>query len=308
MLCVILGGRGFLGRHVGKAMAAAGYEVWSVDSAPGEADDGLPWAEGEVACAYADVASWLPLLCGVPDVIVHLASFTVPAVASANPVEDSEVNLIGTLKLLMGLRQLSKQPRVIIASSGGAVYGRPLVVPLTEAHPTMPLGAYGVTKLAIEHHLRAESQLTGLPYRVLRISNPYGEWQRPHGVQGVIAVFAHRALKRQPVEVWGDGSVVRDFLYAGDVGTAFVAAAAHRGDTTTFNIGGGVGISVNEILRTLESLLGHRVDRRMQPARPFDPQVNVLDISLARSELGWAPEIAFEEGVGRSLQWLRGVE
>lgn len=239
--------------------------------------------------------------------IVHLASSTVPATASEDPIQDVQTNLVGTLRLLQELRKKAARPRLLFASSGGAVYGRPQYVPLCEAHPTMPMGAYGATKLAIEHHLRIEEAQHGLPCRILRLSNPYGEWQQPHGVQGVIAVFAHRALNAQPLDVWGDGSVVRDFVYAADVGYAFAAAARHEGETRIFNIGGGAGHSVNDIVHTLEQLLGHAVERRVFPARPFDPPVNVLDILRAQNELFWKPTMAFEDGVAKSVEWLRTV-
>lgn len=107
--------------------------------------------------------------------------------------------------------------------------------------------------------------------------------------------------------MWGDGSVVRDFVYAADVGQTFVAAAHHDGSSRIFNIGGGTGHSVNHIVWTLEQLLGRAVERRVHAARPFDPPVNVLDIQRARDELAWKPTIAFEEGVARSLKWLRTV-
>lgn len=303
MRCAILGGAGFLGRHIGRSLAADGAEVWSVDralSAPGTS----PWLSGELRANCFDLSSWWDEMGGA-DLVVHLASSTVPATASEDPVEDAQTNLIGTLRLLQALRQRQARPRVLFASSGGAVYGRPSYVPLNEVHPTVPMGAYGATKLAIEHHLRIEEAQFGLPCRILRLSNPYGEWQQPHGVQGVIAVFAHRALNGVPLDVWGDGSVVRDFVYAADVGSAFVAAARHQGPHRIFNIGGGAGHSVNDIILALEKLLGKQVDRRVHPARPFDPPVNVLDIGLAQQELHWMPEMKFEEGVAMSVQWLR---
>jgi UDP-glucose 4-epimerase len=286
-------------------MAAEGVEVWSVDRAlslPGSA----PWLAGEVQADCFDLESWRDVVGGV-DVIVHLASSTVPATASEDPVQDAQTNLVGTLRLLQALRKQQTRPRLLFASSGGAVYGRPQSVPLSENHPTMPMGAYGATKLAIEHHLRIEEAQHGLPSRILRLSNPYGEWQQPHGVQGVIAVFAHRALHGQPIDVWGDGSVVRDFVYATDVGRAFVAAAHHEGQARIFNIGGGTGHSVNDIILVLERLLGRSVERRVFPARPFDPPVNVLDIRRAQKELRWTPQMDFEEGVAMSVQWLRTV-
>lgn len=306
MRSVILGGAGFLGRHVGRAMAAAGYEVWSVDLKQPVDAVAAPWLTGAVEADCFDVRAWWGQ-CGDPDVIVHLASSTVPATANDDPILDTQSNLLGALRLLQGLRQQAVRPRLLFASSGGAVYGRPQSVPLGEAHPTLPMGAYGVTKLAIEHHLRIEEALSGLSYRTLRLSNPYGEWQPPFGVQGVIAVFAHRALNGQPLDVWGDGSVVRDFVHAADVGRAFVAAARHEGASRVFNIGGGTGHSVNHIIGTLEQLLGRTIERRVSPARPFDPPVNVLDIQRAQDELRWKPTVAFEEGVAKALEWLRAV-
>ncbi|KRD16496.1 MULTISPECIES: NAD-dependent epimerase/dehydratase family protein [Acidovorax] len=305
MRCAILGGAGFLGRHIGRAMASEGAEVWSVDrSLP--AAGSAPWLAGEVQADCFDLSSWWDVVGGA-DVIVHLASSTVPATASEDPIQDVQTNLVGTLRLLQALRKKAARPKLLFASSGGAVYGRPQSVPLCESHPTMPMGAYGATKLAIEHHLRIEEAQHGLPCRILRLSNPYGEWQQPHGVQGVIAVFAHRALRSQPLDVWGDGSVVRDFVYAADVGHAFAAAARHEGETRIFNIGGGAGHSVNDIVRTLEQLLGRTVERRVFSARPFDPPVNVLDIQRAQKELLWKPTMAFEDGVAKSVEWLRTV-
>lgn len=305
MRCAILGGAGFLGRHVGRAMAADGAEVWSVDRAL-PAQGSAPWLMGQIQGDCFDLKSWWDSMGGA-DVVVHLASSTVPATASEDPIQDVQSNLVGTLRLLQALRKVGARPRVLFASSGGAVYGRPQSVPLSEHHPTMPMGAYGATKLAIEHHLRIEEAQHGVPVRILRLSNPYGEWQQPHGVQGVIAVFAHRALRALPVDVWGDGSVVRDFVYAADVGRAFSAAARHDGESRIFNIGGGTGHSVNEIVHTLEVLLGRPVERRAMPARPFDPPVNVLDIQRAEVELGWKPAMEFERGVEQSVQWLRTV-
>lgn len=306
MRCVILGGRGFLGRHVGRALSSEGHEVWSVDRESESITDPLPWVHGEVRCAYVDIGRWLEKT-GHPDCVVHLASSTVPSTASESPICDVNSNLIGTLHLLDGLRDLSVKPRVLFASSGGAVYGRPQATPIVETHPTVPLGAYGVTKLATEHYFRVEEALNGLPVRILRLSNPYGEWQQPRGIQGVVSAFAFKALHRQPVDVWGDGSVIRDFLYAEDVGRAFAAAATHEGGARVFNIGSGEGISVNEVLEALERVLGHEIKRHNLPGRPFDPPVNILDISLAGKELSWKPEVSFDDGLHRLINWLRTV-
>ena len=304
MRCLILGGTGFLGRHIGRAFFSAGYEVWALDRSTASPVESMPWLKACIQSEYADVTRWWNE-CPHPDVVVHLASSTVPATANEDPVTDASVNLVGALQLVKGLGEHQFKGRLLFASSGGAVYGVPQVVPLPEDHPTLPIGAYGVTKMAIEHHLRVAEAMNGLDYRVLRLSNPYGEWQHPNRIQGVIAVFAHRALHRQPLDVWGDGSVVRDFVYAADIGQAFLAAHRHEGISRIFNVGGGVGHSVNQIIDVLSKLLNGTVQRRSHPSRSFDPPINVLDIRKAREELDWQPVTGFEEGLGKTLTWLR---
>ena len=175
MRCAILGGAGFLGRHIGRAMASEGAEVWSVDrslSAAGSA----PWLAGEVQADCFDLPSWWDVVGGA-DVIVHLASSTVPATASEDPIQDVQTNLVGTLRLLQELRKKAERPRLLFASSGGAVYGRPQYVPLCEAHPTMPMGAYGATKLASDKLFVAGNSYSGgheTRFAVVRYGNVMG--------------------------------------------------------------------------------------------------------------------------------------
>lgn len=305
MRCLILGGYGFLGRHVGRAFASEGFDVASVDVSQLPTHD-HDWISHSFAAEFYDVNSWWHVFPN-PDLIIHLASSTVPASATLDPILDVNSNLCGTLRLLDELRSKKFSGKLIFASSGGAVYGMPVTVPLNENHPTNPIGAYGVTKLAIEHHIRIAKTIDGLDYRILRISNPYGEGQLPSRAQGVIGVFSHQALSGKPIDIWGDGKVVRDFIYASDVATAFVAAYRHSGSSRVFNIGGGEGLSINEIIEALSRILQVKLQRRFLPPRPFDPPVNVLDTSLAKAELGWAPTVKFDKGLENTLTWLRGL-
>jgi UDP-glucose 4-epimerase len=137
------------------------------------------------------------------------------------------------------------------------------------------------------------------------VANAYGERQRVASAQGVVAVFLGRALRGEVVEIWGDGSVVRDYVYAGDVASSLIKAAVNTGDETLFNIGTGKGHSVNEVLAMIERVIGRPVVRTYRPARGLDVPVNVLDISRARRELGWEPQVAFEEGLARTADWIR---
>ncbi len=305
MLCLIIGGRGFLGSHVGRALLARGHRLRLFDrpavsatyplEGPGvEQVEGDFLNAGDLRAALQEVGA-----------VVHLASTTVPKTSNDDPVHDVETNLVPTLRLLEEIRRGPHDVKVLFASSGGTIYGIPETVPVTESHPTAPQCAYGICKLAIEHYLRLYHALHGLRYCVLRLANPYGEGQRPEGQQGAVGVFASRALRGEPVEIWGDGSVVRDYIHAADVADAFARALDYGGEARVFNIGSCRGHSLIEIVEALEKVLGRGVARGHMPGRPFDIPVNVLDISRARRELGWQPTVTLENGLTRTLAWLR---
>jgi UDP-glucose 4-epimerase len=237
------------------------------------------------------------------DVIYHLVSTTLPKSSNDNPIYDIETNVIGTLHLL-DLARKTKGKKIIFISSGGTVYGIPGEIPIRESHPTDPVCSYGITKLAIEKYLALYHQLYGLDYCVIRPSNPFGERQRVTGAQGAVAVFLHKALRDEPIEIWGDGSVVRDFIYVGDLITAVVKALNYTGEQKIFNIGSGQGRSLNELRAAIEALLGRKVRCTFTPSRAFDVPSNVLDISMAARHLNWRPTISFQEGLSRTLTWL----
>lgn len=236
--------------------------------------------------------------------VFHLLATTDPKTSNDDPVHDLETNLTATVRLLE-LAYKSGVKKIVFASSGGTVYGVPATVPIPECHETKPICSYGIHKLAIEHYLSLYHRLHDLDYSVLRVSNAFGERQRPNASQGAVAVFLQKALRGEEIEVWGNGSVVRDYIYVRDVASAFCRAARHPGPPRTFNIGSGRGLSVNELISSIEALLGRPVSRRYLSSRPFDVPANVLDISLAAAHLGWRPQHSFEYGLTRTLEWLQ---
>lgn len=304
MKCLIFGGGGFLGLNLAKRLHAVGQEVRIFDRAAtvqrlrNTACPAFEWIEGDF-CNEEDVIDAM-VDCTV---VFHLVSTTLPKSSNLNPVYDVETNVVSTLRMLEAAKR-TKIKKVVFASSGGTIYGTPLEIPIKEIHPTDPDCAYGIGKLAIEKYLRLYYELHGLNYCILRISNPYGEEQRP-GQQGVVAAFLARALNGQPIEIWGDGNVVRDFVYVGDVSEAFVNALHYRGPCRLFNIGAGRGKSLNELLDVIEGLMGKPLQRRYAPARKFDVPVNVLDTTRARDVLKWEAHTSLEEGLERTLAWLR---
>jgi UDP-glucose 4-epimerase len=307
MKCVLLGGAGFMGSHLAERLLAAGHAVRIFDvTDQGFADDArgrhdIEWVRGDFLDA-GDVAAAIAGCQGV----FHLVSTTLPQSSNQNPARDVADNIIGALHLLEACRREGGR-KIVFASSGGTVYGVPRAVPITEDHPTHPITSYGIVKLTIEKYLELYRVLHGVDYCALRIANPFGERQRIASGQGAVTTFLQRAYRGEPIEIWGDGSVVRDYLYVGDVAEALVRALDHRGGRKVINIGSGVGRDLNEILAVIETVIGRPVERRYVPARNFDVPANVLDIGLARAELGWQPTTPFEEGLRRTLRWVAGA-
>lgn len=304
MKCLILGGGGFVGAHLCEALVAGGHDVVVFERPrvqrvlPPDIDSRLTWVEGDFTNSRD-----LEAVVADSEVIFHLVSTTLPKNSNDNPVYDVESNLVGTLRLL-DLVRAAPGKKVVFASSGGTVYGRPSVVPIPEGHTTDPICSYGIHKLAIEKYLNLYRDLYGLDYVVLRLANPFGERQRHAAAQGVVPVFLHKAMRGEPIEIWGDGGVVRDYVYIKDAIRAFVHAMRHDGQQRIFNVGSGHGLSLNDILDRAERLIGRPIERVYQPARKFDVPVNVLDIALARDCLGWQPEVGFDEGLASTYRWM----
>jgi UDP-glucose 4-epimerase len=299
---LILGGCGFIGRHVAVLLARLGHDVVLADrlepdfSFPSDAAARISWRRLEFASA-----DWDALLAEA-SVVHHYVWTSIPASANSNSIGDLTVNVGGTLALLEALRRRGGG-RIVFPSSGGTVYGRLQKVPVPEEHALAPITAYGASKATAEIYLELYRSLHGVDCRVARISNPYGAGQDIARGQGAVTTFLHRALNREPIVIWGDGEVVRDYIHVADVASALVVLALcpHLEEFHTFNIGSGVGISLNGIIAELERRLHRRFEVRRESARPFDVPVSILDISRARKILGWEPCLSFAEGIRRTM-------
>jgi UDP-glucose 4-epimerase len=303
--CLVLGGRGFIGSHLISALLSHGFRVRCFDRPHVEAlgsdlldAPGFELIEGDLA-NEAEVAEAIEGC----DVCYHLVSTTLPKSSNADPVYDIESNVVATVKLLKHAVK-SGVSKVIFTSSGGTVYGNPVSTPIQESHPTNPVCSYGISKLAIEKYLGLFNNLHGLDYTVLRIANPFGARQRTHASQGAVAVFLGKILRGEPIEIWGDGSVVRDYIDISDVVDALLLALEQTSDQHVFNIGSGRGHSLNELIRAIEKVTGRTADCRYLPSRTFDIPSNVLCNTLANQYLGWSPKVEFEDGLEKFAKWL----
>lgn len=299
---LILGGCGFIGRHVALLLARLGHPVVIADRMemtfefPSDVRDRISWTHCDIA-----TADWGSLLSGAT-VVHHYAWTTIPATANADPAGDLSGNVISTLALVEALQRRAGRTRLIFASSGGTVYGRLRQVPAPEDHPLAPITAYGVGKAAVELYLGHYRAIHGLDCRVARLANPFGAGQDVARGQGAATTFLHRALSRQGITIWGDGEAVRDYIHISDAAAGLVALAqSPPTDRWIFNIGSGQGVSLNGIVAELETRLGQALKVHREPGRGFDVPVSVLDVELARVVLGWSPRLSFSDGMIRTL-------
>jgi UDP-glucose 4-epimerase len=307
MKIAILGGGGFIGSAVTDRLLRDGHAIRILERPRIEpyrvftGNEDVEWCAGDFSSVH-DVERAID---GV-DMVVHLISTTLPRNSNEDMVYDVQTNLVATLQLL-GSMVTRGVPKIVFISSGGTVYGDPKYLPIDENHPTEPRVSYGITKLAIEKYLLLHQELHGLKATILRVANPFGRRQRVSTAQGAVAAFFSKAMNAEPVEVWGDGSVVRDYIHVSDVAEAFALAVRYDGDRSVFNISTGVGTSLNELIDLVEHAVGRAVVRVYRPSRRFDVPVNILDNSLARRELGWERRVTLEEGLTLMCGVARGV-
>lgn len=297
----VLGAGGFLGSNLCRTLIRQGHSVRAFGRrrAFPDALHGCDWIPGD----FADPASVANAISG-SEVVFHLVTATTPANANVDKIADLNANVISTLHLLNACRETGVR-RVVFVSSGGTVYGIPNQVPTPESAATNPITAYGISKLAIEKYLGLYEYLYGLEYRVLRVANPFGPYQVALKSQGVIAAFLHRALTGRAIEMWGDGGVIRDYIFIDDVVDALTLAATHEGYGRVFNVGSGEGRSLNDIVVAIDKLLGEKISVDYFPGRTVDVPISVLDTTRARNELGWRASTPFEEGLRNTLAWMR---
>lgn len=304
MKIVIFGGGGFIGSTIVDRLLLEGHEIRVFERPriaafrkfmPGERVD---WLTGDLASTH-DVNDAIQ---GV-DAVLHLVSTTLPKNSNEDPIFDVQSNVVASLQMLNAM-VAQGVPKIIFISSGGTVYGNPVYLPIDEKHPTDPLVSYGITKLAVEKYLQLYERLHGITAIVLRVANPYGERQRPETAQGAVGVFLHHALRGMPIDIWGDGSVTRDYIHVSDVAEAFASAVSYTGSKRLFNISSGVGTSLNQLLSLLEDALDRPIERRYLSGRAFDVPVSVLNNSLACEHLHWSPAVAMREGITRTAQWM----
>ena len=306
--CLVLGGSGFLGSHLCEALVLAGYHVRALVP-EGFSLNNLTAILNRVEILRLDMNGAVKNdeIWGGVNLVFHLACTTRPQTSNDSPARDVEENVVPTLRILDRC-VANKIRRLVFVSSGGTVYGPPCHMPIREDHPTAPICAYGIHKLAIEHYLHLYETLHGLDYRVARVANVYGERQTIHGNQGLVGTAIEKIEADLPIPVYGNGEVVRDYIHVSDVVNALLCLASTASAYKTFNVGSGNGNSVMEIIQAVEKALGLNAILHFQPIRPLDVPKNVLDIARIQNETGWVPKLSLQEGITRTVIWWRAVQ
>ncbi|RZL61335.1 MAG: NAD-dependent epimerase/dehydratase family protein [Pedobacter sp.] len=240
------------------------------------------------------------------DYVYHLISTTIPSNSVLNPTYDIETNIIPTINLLQYSINSSIK-KIVYISSGGTVYGIPEKLPIAETHSSNPISSYGIVKRTIESYFNLYNKIWGVDSCIFRLSNPYGEKQNPRNVQGAMAVFSYKSLHNEEIEIWGDGEIVRDYIYIGDVVDALLLAIKIDTPELIYNLGSGEGRSLNEILANIKEKFNHSLKVKYLESRNFDVPANILDIGLLKRRFKWEPKTNFEEGINILYKHLQNI-
>jgi UDP-glucose 4-epimerase len=308
MNILVTGGAGFIGSNIVLGLVAAGHRsIVVLDDLTTGSEANLAACREEVVLRRGDVrdAGLVHDLVMQADAVFHLAARVGNVRSLEAPVEDAEVNVIGTRNVLHAAR---KRPNLrIVFSSSAAIFGESRYVPVDENHPTSPDSPYGVSKLAGELDVLCYAKAFGLRAVCLRYFNVYGRHQIFDAYGNVIPIFVERLLRGEELVIYGDGEQTRDFVDVQDVVAANIAALAAE-QTGAFNIGTGKPTTVNELARTLEVCLGRKLDVRREPPRSGEVRHSHASIDRARAVLGYRPRVELEHGLRNYLEWYAGAK
>ncbi|MBI3921934.1 MAG: NAD-dependent epimerase/dehydratase family protein [Armatimonadetes bacterium] len=303
MKVLVTGGAGFIASNIVDAYLERGDEVVVVDNLrSGRRSNVNPKAKlYEVDLCDSSLGGVFDA--EKPEWVNHHAAQIDVRYSMEHPMEDARINILGSLNLMEQCRK-QKVRHVIFASTGGAIYGEPLYLPIDEAHPPRPLSAYAAAKLSVETYLRLYRSNYGLDYTVLRYANVYGPRQDPLGEAGVVSIFINRILRGERPTIYGTGEQTRDYIFVGDI----VRMSLLCGENTageTINLGTGVATSVNDLFAVLKDLMEFTEEAEYAPPRTGELEASVLNADYARERCGWSARVSLREGLQQTVDYFR---
>ena len=300
MRVLVTGGAGFIGSHLVDRFVQLGHEVSVLDDlSSGTRDNVNPKANLVVADVRKPDALWD----FKPHVVVHHAAQMDVRKSVADPAFDADVNVVGLLRVMEAARSGGALEHVVLASSGGAMYGEQDVVPAPESHPVRPESPYGLSKAVSEQYLAWYHRMYGVTSTCLRYGNVYGPRQNAHGEAGVVAIFCNRILSGKPLTIFGDGSQTRDYVFVDDVVAANVVALDKR-PHGGFNVGTGKETDVNFLAKSLVAASGRDNKIEYAAARKGEQKRSVID-PRAYGKLGWSARVDVKDGLARTFAWFQ---
>ena len=303
MKILITGGAGFIASHVADLLIDNGHAIVIVDDLSNGRRENINPRAAFYHASILDQTLADIFRKEKPEVVIHHAAQISVRNSVQDPLNDMEINIRGSLRLLEQCKNCRVQ-KFIFSSTGGALYGEQDYFPADENHPTRPLSPYAIAKLSVEKYLFFYFSTHRLPYTVLRYANVYGPRQDPFGEAGVVAIFCQKMLKGSQPVINGDGEQTRDFVYVGDVARANLLALNHQ-VTGEINIGTGIETSINTIFHEIRSLLAPGTPEVHGPAMPGEQLRSVLSYKKAHAVLGWEPSMPLTEGLKRTVEFFR---
>ena len=303
----IYGSNGFIGRRLVHRLAMQGVPARAISRWHDE--HFISSIRGPIEFLTGNFGDPLAMAASLQDIdtVVQLIGTSSPGLKNEHAIADIQENVIPHVAFLRSCVQAGVK-RYVFLSSGGTVYGPEASTPTSESAATNPICSYGLTKLCIEKYIQMHAHVDGLEYAILRLANPYGPGQAFHKGQGLIPAILDRYRRNLPVRILGDGEARRDYVYIDDVIDAIVAVLKLQSvPRLVLNIGSGATRSVLDVVAAVEVATGHVFAREYVDARGSDVEVSSLDITLARSVLGWSPQTGFEKGVEQTVAAIKSV-
>lgn len=299
-VALVTGGAGFIGSNLVDLLLEEGYTLKVLDNLSTGKEINLT---SKVELIKGDITNSEDIANAVKNVsvIFHLAAQASVAVSMKKPLLDAKVNTLGTLALLKEAHQ-KEVDQFVFSSTGGAIYGEPETVPVPESHPEHPVSVYGTSKLAAEKYIKFY-QGQGLNSSILRFANVYGPRQDPFGEAGVISIFLNAVKEKKPLQVFGDGSSSRDYVFVKDVARAAIDISKKQ-FAAPLNLGSGKEIGMNELIDVIKEVVGEKIEVNYGPKRAGDVEKIFLDSSALEKHLGWKAETSLLEGMKEVWKWM----
>ncbi|MDD3711069.1 MAG: NAD-dependent epimerase/dehydratase family protein [Patescibacteria group bacterium] len=300
---LVSGGAGFIGSNLVDKLVELGHQVVVIDSLFSGKKEYLNQSatfyqldifSPEVSTIFAEEKF---------DYVYHLAAQIDVRKSVEDPIFDNQVNILGGLNILSNCQKY-KVKKIMFASSGGAIYGFPKEIPTPETYPPYPVSPYGINKLSFEKYLNYYYRVLGQEYVALRLANVYGPRQYKGGEAGVISIFVDNAVNGKKSYIYGDGFQTRDYIYVDDVVNAFISAMTD-GVIGEFNIGTGVEKNLLDIILAIENALDQKVEVEYLEPKMGEERRSCLDFSRVQDAIGWKPQIDFNQGIKKTINWSK---